>query len=174
MIQNSGVIAYPTEAIYGLGCNPFDARAVERLCAIKNRPTAKGLILIAANYAQIAYYIGPIPESVRERCFSSWPGPITWVFPASDKVPKWLCGKRETIALRITAHPLAAALCRIVGYPLISTSANRSGACPLRTALGVRRVFGSQLDFILTGALGGRIRPTPIYDALTGDVLRPN
>jgi len=167
-------VAYPTEAVYGLGCNPLNAQAVARIFALKNRPGDKGLILIAADYHQAENYIGTIPQSARERCLANWPGAITWIFPASDQVPEWLRGNRATIALRVTAHPLAAALCRQAGYPLVSTSANRSGSRPLSTALGVRRVFGSQLDFILTGALGGRKRPTPIYDALTGDVVRPS
>lgn len=173
LINQGGILAYPTEAVYGLGCNPFNSAAVTRLLTIKGRPTAKGFILIAAEYSQVERFVGAMPNTTREKCLATWPGPITWIVPASAEVPEWLLtGNSHTIALRITAHPLAAELCRRIGHPLISTSANRSGARPLRSALAVRRVFGKNIDGIISGALGGRTRPTPIYDALTGDILR--
>ncbi|CAK0749857.1 threonylcarbamoyl-AMP synthase [Gammaproteobacteria bacterium] len=172
--HNGGILAYPTEAVYGLGCNPLDDEAVKRLLAIKGRPESKGLLLIAADYGQVAPYVAPIRGDVLERCLATWPGPVTWVLPARCGItPPWLRGAHDTIAVRVTAHPLAAALCHTVGHPLVSTSANRSGARPLRTALAVRRVLGNEIDLLVPGALGGATRPTAIRDALTGTVLRP-
>ena len=173
VIHNGGIVAYPTEAVYGLGCNPFDLQAIQQLLVIKGRPASKGFILIAADYLQVAQYVRPMQQDFLDQCFATWPGPMTWVLPASCQVPAWLRGTHDTIAVRVTAHPLAAALCRSVGHPLVSTSANRTRHPPLRTALAVQRILGKDIDFLIPGALGGSIRPTPIRDALTGAVLRP-
>ncbi|CAK0774566.1 Threonylcarbamoyl-AMP synthase [Gammaproteobacteria bacterium] len=172
-VHRGAIIAYPTEAVYGLGCNPLDQKAVDRLLAIKGRSVTKGFILIASDYHQLATYVAPVQDDVWKRCLATWPGPITWVLPARCDVPYWLRGVNDTIAVRVTAHPLAAMLCCIVGHPLISTSANHTGKPPLRTMLAVRRVLGNSVDFLMPGAPGGAARPTQIRDAMTGVVLRP-
>ena len=173
MVHGGGVVAYPTEAVYGLGCDPLDHQAILRLFAIKKRPTTKGLILLAADYAAVAPFVGLIADHVLAHCLATWPGPVTWVLPAHPDTPPWLCGAHQSIAVRVTAHPLAAALCRAVGHPLVSTSANLSGHPPLRSALAVRRGLGERVDCLLHGPLGGATRPTTIRDGLTGTVLRP-
>ncbi len=172
LIHRGGVVAYPTEGVYGLGCDPLNPDAVARVLAIKGRSKAKGLILIGANYAQLAPYVAPLRGDRLARVLASWPGPVTWLLPARPGVPPWLRGNHATVALRVTAHPLAAALCHAVGHPLVSTSANRSGQRPLRTPLGVQRVLGKNLDCLLHGPLGGQRGPTEIRDGLTGGVLR--
>ncbi len=171
-LRRGGVVAYPTEAVWGLGCDPHDERAVARLFALKQRPATVGVLLIGADFDQVARYIGPTPAEAIARARATWPGSETWIFPANDAVPAWIVGDHAGIALRVTAHPLAAALCRAFGGALVSTSANRHGDAPARTIDEVQAMFGDRLDGIIDGALGGLGRPTPIRDAITGHTLR--
>lgn len=171
-IRQGGIVAYPTEAVYGLGCDPTNAVAVQRILQLKGRPKAKGLILIAADFQQLHPFLGDLSSLNLTPAFSSWPGPQTWLLPAAKNTPAWLCGQHATLAVRVTAHPLAAALCRCCHLPLVSTSANPSGRPPVRTALGVRRYFDDQLDQILAGTVGRSSRPTPIRDLQTGNLIR--
>ena len=173
-LRAGGVIAYPTEAVYGLGCEPLSAAAVARLLAIKGRPAHKGLILVAADQGQLDPYVDwRVLSAERRRAIeSSWPGPVTWLLPARAEVPGWLCGSHASIAVRVTAHPLARDLCIAYGRALVSTSANRTGTPPARSALAVERTLGGAIDFLLHGELGGLTRPTEIRDALSGEVVR--
>lgn len=173
MLRRGGVVAYPTEGVYGLGCDPLDAGAAERLAALKGRPRGKGLIVIAAHLDSLRPLLAPLPPDVERRVGAAWPGPVTWVLPAAPGTPAWLTGGRPGLAVRVTAHPLAAALCRAVGGPIVSTSANRSGRRPARTALAVRRAFGAAVDVVLSGPLGGSAGPSEIRDAASGRVVRP-
>ena len=143
-----------------------------RLLALKGRGAEKGLILIAADLSQLEPYLLPLTANLREQVEATWPGPVTWLLPALPEVPQWLRGDHDTLAVRVTDHPLAAALCRASGTALVSTSANRSGRPPARSALAVQRLFGDGLDQILHGPLGGLERPTQIRDARSGAILR--
>jgi L-threonylcarbamoyladenylate synthase len=172
VVRQGGILAYPTEAVYGLGCDPFNADAVYRLLALKKRPVHKGLILIADRFERLSPLLGKLPEERLEAIKKTWPGPVTWVMPAAVDVPGWLTGAHSTLAVRVTAHPLAAALCRAVESPLVSTSANQSQRPPARTALEVLLRCESQVDFILHGATGTQRRPTQIRDAATDHILR--
>lgn len=172
VVRAGGLIAYPTEAVYGLGCDPRNERAVRRLLALKRRSPRKGLILIAADFAQLAPYLQPLTPTDRARIDATWPGPYTWLIPARPEVPRWLRGQYATLAVRVTAHPLAAALCRTCGHPLVSTSANFSGRSPARTALAVRRQLGKNIDALLSGPTGGAAKPTEIRDLRTGRRVR--
>jgi L-threonylcarbamoyladenylate synthase len=172
-IERGGVIAYPTEAVYGLGCDPDNFDAVSKLLAIKQRSPDQGLILIAADIGQLEKYFAPLAGTARNTLLESWPGPQTWVVPAANTTPSWLTGKHRTIAVRVTAHPVANALCRQCGYALVSTSANLSGYPPARDARTVRRMPGQELDYILVGPVGSLTGPTPIRDLLSGKILRP-
>jgi L-threonylcarbamoyladenylate synthase len=172
-LQQGGIIACPTEAIFGLSCDPLDAEAVYRLLALKHRPVEKGLILVASHFSQLEPYLLPLPTAARNRVLASWPGAHTWLWPANPAVPAWLTGIHHTLAVRVTAHPDLAALCRAFGGPLVSTSANLAGHRPQRTALGVRCQLGSRLDYILAGRTDRRASPTAIRDALTNRVIRP-
>lgn len=171
-LRAGGLIAYPTEAVYGLGCDPLQGAAVQRLLTLKQRPVEKGLILIASDWYQLEPYLLPLSAHQRRRLFASWPGPYTWILPCPPTVPVWLRGSHDSLAVRITAHPVAAALCRAWGGALVSTSANRSGLPPARSPLRVRQQFGAMIDYLVPGALGGLANPTAIRDGMTGKVLR--
>ncbi len=129
ILKKEEVIAYPTEAVFGVGCDPDSEVAVNRLLALKQRPVEKGLILIAANYEQLKPYIDDsmLTPAQRETIFSAWPGPVTFVFPAQPTTPRWLTGRFDSLAVRVTDHPLVVELCRAFGKPLVSTSANLTG-----------------------------------------------
>lgn len=172
-LVEGGVIAYPTEAVYGLGCDPDDEAAVRRILHLKSRPESAGMILIADRLERFAPYIEAVGPELRERAMASWPGPVTWLFPRAARVPDWLAGTHPTIALRITAHPVCRALCEAFGGPLVSTSANPSGAEPARSAEQVESYFGDQLCGIVEGDLGDKQQPSEIRDLATGRVIRP-
>lgn len=172
-LQQEGVIAYPTEAVFGLGCDPDSEKAVNALLALKQRPWQKGLILIAANYEQLKPYVddAALTDAQRETIFSVWPGPVTWVIPARPETPRWLTGSFDSLAVRVSDHPLVQQLCSQYGKPLVSTSANLSGQEPCRTTEEVRMQFGSSLP-VQAGLVGGRLNPSEIRDALTGKQFR--
>ena len=174
LLREGGVLAYPTEAVFGLGCDPHDRAAFERLFALKGRPSTQGVLLIAADFAQVERYIdrSAVPGHVLDQVLGSWPGPHTWIFPRSAEVPDWVAGAHAGIALRVTAHEPAAALCRAFGAPLVSTSANPHGEPPARDVAALERYFGERLDGTLDAPLGGLDRPTTIRDALSGAIIR--
>ena len=169
-IQSGGVIAYPTEAVYGLGCDPLNRLAIQRLLQLKQRPAHKGLIIIASHPTQLLPYVDWHGKWV-EQVLASWPGPYTWLLPALPKLPYWLQGQHQKIACRVTAHPIAAALCETVGHALISTSANQSGKPAARSAFQVQQRCPG-IDWILRGSIGDLPHATPIRDACTGARIR--
>jgi L-threonylcarbamoyladenylate synthase len=171
-LKTGGLIAYPTEAVYGLGCDPLNEKAVKRLLALKQRSWQKGLILIAGDYAQLVPFLEPLTPILEDRVFASWPGPVTWLLPAKPETPYWLRGKSNQLAVRVTAHAGSATLCDYWGGALVSTSANLSGQRPAKNAFQVRRALGQTIDYILPGEIGERQRPSEIRDALTNTVLR--
>jgi len=171
-LSAGGIIAYPSEAVWGLGCEPRNQDAVERLLRLKRRDWRKGLILVAANFAQLEPFVQLPSRTAQKRAFSTWPGPATWVFPASDHTPMWISGERDTVAIRVTAHPLLQALCRTYGGPIVSTSANRAGHQPARSASAVRLAFRDSIDALVPGALGKLENPTTIRDVTSGLILR--
>lgn len=173
IVRCGGVIAYPTEAVFGLGCDPGNETAVRRLLVMKRRPLSKGLILIAADLSQLKPFIDPLDRQSLNSIEATWPGPVTWLLPARWKAPYWLRGAHPTLAVRVTAHPLAAALCRTCGGPLVSTSANLSGQPPARNGKQVRRQLGGVVDYIVSGKTGGAAKPTEIRDLNSGRVMRP-
>lgn len=171
LIRNGGVVAYPTEGVFGLGCDPDCQAAVTQILDLKQRSQQTGFILIAENLAQLYDWITPTAEE-RERLLNAH-GVITWIVTANPLTPRWITGGRKTIAVRITQHPVAAALCHLAGTPLVSTSANRHGHPPARSVLSVRCKFGRLIDYIVPGTTGGRAGPSEIRDARTGTVIRP-
>lgn len=175
-LRSGGVVAYPTEAVWGLGCEPGNSVAVGRILALKRRSWTKGLILIGARFQQLEPYVQMPSKTALRRAQATWPGPATWVFPASDFCPDWISGSREltgdSVAIRVTAHPLAAALCEAYGGAIVSTSANRANQPPALSATAVRLAFNGRIDALLPGALGGLERPTPIRHVASGLILR--
>lgn len=173
LLRGGGVVAYPTEGCYGLGCDPRNARAVQRVLNLKGRSWRQGLILIGASWSQVAHWVDSSDAGALARARATWPGPATWLLPARPGVSRRVRGEHDTIAVRVTAHPLAAALCRRFHAAIVSTSANRHGRPPALTAAQVRAQFGDRLDYVLEGPLGGLKGPTSIRDARTGGTLRP-
>ncbi len=169
------VFAYPTEAVFGLGCDPDNEEAVMKLLALKQRPIEKGLILIAKTYSQLLPYVkdSAIPMDRRSEIFSSWPGANTWLLPASDKGPNWVTGGSELIAVRVTAHPLVQSLCELFNKPLISTSANLTGMPSATSELEVQQQFAEQVTLI-RGELGNHAKPSKIRNGMTGQIIRDN
>lgn len=171
-LRRGGLIAYPTESCYGLGCDPRNPRALRHLIRLKGRSAAKGLLLIADHFRRLQPFVRRLDPADLARLRRSWPGPVTWVVPASATCPPLLTGGRPTIAVRVTAHPAAAHLCRSLGMALVSTSANKSGHKPARSAAECRRIFGAAVR-VIAGRIGQRRRPSTLVDLATGTVLRP-
>ncbi|MFO1389192.1 L-threonylcarbamoyladenylate synthase [Cellvibrio sp.] len=169
---HGGVVAYPTEAVWGLGCNPFNEDAVMELLELKQRPVNKGLILLAADISQFEPFIYHLNDIQRQRIKNTWPGPVTWLVPNNGMAPKWITGDYTGVALRVTDHPVAAGLSRAFGAPIVSTSCNTQGRPPARTAFEVQRYFGGELDAITSGTVGKRTNPSEIRDLMTGDIVR--
>lgn len=172
-LRAGGVVAYPTEAVFGLGCNPRDEAAVQRVLDAKHRRVDKGLILVAADLDQLRPYLSPLDPTQTAILRDTWPGPVTWLVPAAEECPAWLRGRHSSVAVRVSAHPVVRELCRRFGGPIVSTSANRSGREPARDARSVRRAFGPVVDAIVNAPVGGAQRPSEIRDLVSGAILRP-
>lgn len=173
-LQSGGVIAYATESVFGLGCDPDNEQAVRQLLQIKQRPIEKGLILIAAELAQLQPYLDLEQLNTEQltQVINSWPGPYTWVMPAKASTPRWLTGQFNSIAVRLTDHPQVRALSLAFGKPLVSTSANLSGEPAARMLTDMSQQLTEQLAYLLPGAVQGRANPSEIKDARTGQILR--
>jgi L-threonylcarbamoyladenylate synthase len=170
-IAEGGVIAYPTEGVWGLGCDPWNVDAVFKILKLKNRPWQKGLILIASHVDQVKPFLSELTSAQTERVCASWPGPHTWVVP-NQSLPQWLRGDHPSIALRVSNHPVVRELCDAVGGVIVSTSANLADKTPATTALKVKSYFGDKIDYIVPGELNGLSKPTTITDAVSGQQLR--
>lgn len=171
-LDAGGVIAYPTEAVWGLGCDPDNERALTALLRLKERDPAKGLILIAGHISQLAPWLEGLPAELHAPLLSSWPGPNTWLVPDNGRSKCLLRGCHKSVAVRVSDHPLVARLCEAYGGPIVSTSANRAGEPPALTAETVRETLGDGLAAILDGPLGKHPRPSTIRDLVSGRVLR--
>jgi len=171
LLREAGVLAYPTESVFGIGCDPRQLDAIRRILTLKGRPQQKGLILIASCEQQVLPWIQH--DNELEMARSSWPGPVTWVFSANAHTPQLLCQSDHSIAIRITDHPVAKALCDAFGSALVSTSANPAGLPPARDTATLDSYFDRKLDALLSGSLGQRQQPSEIRDARTGNILRP-
>lgn len=171
-LKRAEVIAYPTEAVYGLGCDPHSKAAVREILRLKNRPEEAGLILIADRFDRFRTFVGVLEGALLDRALATWPGPVTWLFPRAPEVPDWLAGSHPTIALRLTAHPVCRALCAAFGSAIVSTSANHRSDAPARSASRVAEYFGDALGGIVEGELGSDPRPSEIRDLVSGRVVR--
>ncbi|OOF39006.1 tRNA threonylcarbamoyladenosine biosynthesis protein RimN [Rodentibacter genomosp. 2] len=167
------VVAYPTEAVFGLGCNPFSESAVKKLLDLKQRPMEKGLILIAPTLTFLLPFIdlSGVTETQMARLTTRYNRPITWVVPAKSDVSPFLTGKFNTIAVRLSDHPAVQALCETTGFALTSTSANLTGASPCRTVEEVRSQFGEDFP-VLDLPVGKAKNPSEIRDLITNQLFR--
>jgi L-threonylcarbamoyladenylate synthase len=172
VLKQGGIIAYPTEAVFGLGCDPDDDAALNRLLSLKQRPAEKGLIIIAASLEQLKPYIKPLTEDQKHKLLASWPGRVTWLIPVKQNVSRLLVGQHDSIAARVTAHPVASELCNQYGKPLVSTSANLSGLEPARTVSEVKKQFANNVDFIVDGEVDLTGKPSEIRDLISDKVIR--
>lgn len=171
-IHAGELIAYPTEAIYGLGCDPDNQLSLQKLVDLKRRDSDKGLILIASRWQQLDPFVELTHKAVLERAQNSWPGPVTWIMPASERCSVLLTGGRSTIAVRVSAHEVVQELCNRCDHALVSTSANLSGQIPLHTPDEIKAAFPTEIAGVVSGALGGLKNATSIFDATTGVQLR--
>lgn len=170
VLLRGGVIAYPTEGVFGLGCMPDDEAALLRVVDIKQRDAAKGLILIAADEDQLRGWVDLADQTLPQPDPSC---PITWIVPPGPKVSPLLRGQHATIAVRITTNPVAKALCESVDSPLVSTSANLSGKPTARNRFVLLRQFAGVVDYIVPGDCGPASGASEIRDFVSGKVLRP-
>ncbi len=175
-IQAGKVIAYPSEAVYGLGCDPANKAALQKLLSIKSRSPKKGLIIIASQLENFSAYIKPLTQSQLQLIAQVNTRATTWIVPAKENVSNLLCGQTKKglkkIAIRLTQHPLLFELCEKLGHPIVSTSANLASHPVSYSALQVRRQFQDKLDYILCAPLGGDKKPSQIRDIQTGETLR--
>ncbi len=172
-LRSGGILAHPTEGVWGLACDPLNPFAVNRLLSLKGRDPGKGLILVAERFQQLRPYLQADLPYLEARVLPTWPGPVTWVLPAAGYLPAWITGGRDTVAVRVTAHPVAAGLAAAFGDVLVSTSANPSGRTPALSACGVRRRFPQGLDYLLAGNLQTPGKPSEIREGNSGKLLRP-
>lgn len=170
-LEAGDVIAYPTESCFGLGCDPSNPKAIEKILHLKERPANKGLILIAATIEQAEVYVDLGESVLKERILDSWPGPNTWLLPSQDHVLSVLRGDYPLLAIRVTAHPVAKALCEAFGGAIVSTSANLAGEQAFTDKESVEEAFGEQLR-VVSGYIGKDSKPSTIRDGLTGEILR--
>jgi L-threonylcarbamoyladenylate synthase len=174
IMRQGGVIAYPTEAVWGLGCLPDNEEAVHKILALKQRHVSKGLILVASSISQFEPYLRGISSDQRQVLENAWPGPSTWLVPHHNSVPSWISGKHDSVALRVSKHPHIRYLCDAVGGPMVSTSANPQGKPAPKHTGQVKRYFKHQaeLDWIVCGCVGQRSEPSTITDLITGQNIR--
>lgn len=170
LLHRGGIIVYPTDTIYGLGCDPLNMAAVQRIADIKQRPPGKSLIVLAHHTEQLAGIVSP--EQLNSHLANHDQAPTTWVLPADDHCPPWLRHRDGTVAVRLTDYPLVARLCKQFGRGIVSTSANLSGTKPLQRKLDLRRVFRPCVDTILHCNTAGTGKPSTIKHYSDQRILR--
>ncbi|MDH5258627.1 MAG: Sua5/YciO/YrdC/YwlC family protein [Gammaproteobacteria bacterium] len=173
VLHEGGVIAYPTESVFGLGCDPQNESAIRHLLSIKKRAVKQGLILIASNLDQLTPYIAPLDERLLKQVSETWPGPTTWLLPAGDESTYFLRGAHPLQAVRISNHPIVKNLCNKFGGAIVSTSANVTGKPAAKTTVQVLLRFNKQIDYILSGKVGGLKKPCEIRNGLSKEIVRP-
>lgn len=172
-LREGELIAYPTEAVWGIGCDPFNREAVYRLLRLKQRPVNKGLLLVAAEMEQVGKSLTQLSADQVARLRETWPGHITWLVPdPAGLYPEWIRGEHPTVAIRVSDHPVVRELCTAFGGPIVSTSANPAGEPEFRSMEEVRRQFGADIGCMVEGELGGHGKPSEIRDLATGERIR--
>lgn len=170
-LRRGQIIAHPTEAVWGLACDPFNKEAVSNLLFLKRRPVKKGLILVSGERNDFNHLlVGEALESLAA-LDKTWPGPVTWLVPHRRQLPRYLTGNHDTVALRVSAHAGIRSLCEQFGGPIVTTSANPTGCAPAMTLMQARRYFNTGVCYT-RGVLGGQKRPSQIWDLRTRTCLR--
>lgn len=175
VLQQGGVIAYPTEAVYGLGCDPDNIPAVKKILEVKQREKEKGLILVAANFEQVKPFLKNLEAAIEEKLLTSWreaDHAITWLVPVKEDVSEYLRGQYDSLAVRVTRHPIVKELCEKFGGAIVSTSANRATEEAARTSEQVKQIFNNEIDLVLEGKTDLNAQPSEIRDALSGNIIR--
>lgn len=176
-LKTGNVLAYPTEAVWGLGCDPNQEQAFNKILQLKQRPIEKGVILLSESIERIEDLLAPLDTTIREQIIASWQPhtasqrATTWLLPISDAIPAWIYGQHDRVAIRVTQHPLCKQLCEAFDGLVVSTSANPAGLAPAINAQEVLNYFGHQVQ-ILHGNVGQSPKPSRILDAVTGEVIR--
>ena len=171
VIRRGGVIAYPTESTFGLGCAPNDLNALNRILEIKQRPAEKGLIILVSDIQQARNFIQPLTQAQLDQIAVPNDRATTWLIPREQNLPVELCGTHPKIAVRVTQHPIAHAICEAIAMPLVSTSCNLSGEPAMTDAAAIAEQMGEQLDLVVGGEVGGQ-DASQIIDIESGQILR--
>ncbi len=173
-LKAGGIIAYPTEGVYGLGVDASNREAVFSLLKLKKRPVEKGLIVVVNDLDQVIQWIKKLDVDQKNRILQRNDEGFraTWTIPANEKAPDYLTGGRSEIAVRVTTHPELKELCRRFGSPIVSTSANISGEESLSTIDEIIGKFNGKINGVLGGALGGASKPSQIISLSTHTILR--
>jgi len=169
VLRKDGIVAYPTETVYGLAVNPFSPAALERLLDAKGRDASKGILLIVADSNQLERVVRDMPDEALPLIEAFWPGPLTLLFPATGDVADMLLGPSGKVAVRCPGHAAARELCAVFGGPLTSTSANRAGEAP---ATRPEAIELPGVDAVLDGGMLPPAQPSTLLDPETGTILR--
>jgi len=175
ILQQGGVVACPTEAVWGISCAADNPQAIHKVLELKQRPVKKGMIVAASTIEMLDGWVdwSQVPEDAKQRVMQTWPGPYTWVLPATEAVLPGVTGANlGKVAVRVTAHPVLKALIDAFGKPILSTSANLSGEPPVKSQQALSPALLDNVDIVVPGEVGGLENPTAIRDALTGHVIR--
>ncbi|MDX1451878.1 MAG: Sua5/YciO/YrdC/YwlC family protein [Oleiphilaceae bacterium] len=173
VLEHGGVLAYPTDTVWGLGCDPYNERAVQRILDIKQRPREKGLILVVSQLHELGVLYRSIPDEMLERICAPQKRPTTWLIPDPYHfIPEWIRGRFDSVAVRVSTSPAIVAMCRQIRGPLVSTSANPAGLEPARSRLRVRQYFQDSLDLVFPGEVQPGAQPSIIRDAITNQIIR--
>lgn len=193
-LKSGKLLAYPTESVWGIGCDPFNEQAVQQLLAIKQRPLAKGMIVVTDRVERIAPLLSILGNEQRQNVIKSWHAPInkqmqqanTWLLPISNTlirtIPSWITGAHKSVAVRVIAHPLIQQLCAQMvtldnpyGF-IVSTSCNPSGELPALSLEQAQAYFyesnlTNEVHYLAGETLDYQL-PSQISDALTGKIIR--
>lgn len=177
IIRSGGVIAYPTESVWGLGCDPYNASAVEHLLELKDRPMSKGLILVSGDPGHFQSLLQALEPELRKRFLAPCVRPTTWLVPDPDGVvPVWIKGEHAMVAVRVSSHPVVSAMTKTLGSALVSTSANPTARPTAANRLDLHRYFGpcgrGGLDYIVPGEVAKGAQPSTIKHLLSGEIIR--
>ena len=165
------VFAYPTEGVWGLGCNPFSEKAVNKLINLKKRPKNKGIIVLAGSLQQLLPFTQHLSEKLKKRMNSKWPGPHTWLVPSSSETPKWLLGPTGLLALRLSNHKTVKELTKSLNMPICSTSEKISRKKPAKDSEEIRTFCYDKVHRI-EGKLDSLKKPTPVQNLESKEWLR--